>query len=237
MDGTGLLFQPFLDIFPEEIETQVITYPCNEKLSYQELISYVQDNLPKDNDFVMLAESFSGPIAYEISKKENERLKAIIFVASFIQPPNKLLSLAKITSFSFLIPKTLPEFILRFILGSLANKDLYLLINKALSKVSSHVMEFRIKEMAHLSLHIEPITKKCIYIQANKDMLVSQNNADTIEHITECYKFYKIKGSHFLLQVNPDDCSKIIYDELNLLTSSRSASEASPEKVDTFNEK
>ena len=68
MDGTGILFQPFLDIFPEEIETQIITFPCNEKLSYQELISYVCDKLPKDNDFVILAESFSGPIAYEISK-------------------------------------------------------------------------------------------------------------------------------------------------------------------------
>ncbi len=218
MDGTGILFQPFLDIFPDKIETQVITFPCNEKLSYQELISYVCDKLPKDNDYVLLAESFSGPIAYEISKKENERLKAVIFVASFIQPPNKLLSLAKVIPFYFLIPKKLPEFILRLLLGSWANKELNLLINKALSKVSSQAMEFRVKEMACLSTHIEPIEKNCIYIQANSDNLVSQRNAISIESVSKNFKLFKVEGSHFVLQVNPEDCSKIISNELNLLT-------------------
>ena len=157
-------------------------------------------------------------------KKENERLKAIIFVASFIQPPNKLLSLAKIAPFYFLIPKELPSFVLRFLLGSTASNNLYHLINKALSRVSSQVMEFRIKEMAHLPSHSEPFSKKCIYIQAKSDNLVSPNNAVTIENINQKFKLYKVKGSHFLLQVNPEGCSKIIQNELNLLTRNRSVS-------------
>ncbi len=222
MDGTGILFQPFLDILPKEIETQIITFPCNEKLSYQELTSFVCDKLPEDNDFVLLAESFSGPIAYELSKKENERLKSIIFVASFIQPPNKLLSLAKIASFYYLIPKKLPSFVLKFLLGSTASNNLYPLINKALSKVSNQVMEFRLKEMAHLPSQSEPFSKKCIYIQAKDDNLVSLNSAVTIESLNQELKVFKVEGSHFLLQVNPEDCSKIVQDELNLLTNNNS---------------
>ncbi|NOQ79578.1 MAG: hypothetical protein GQ546_09280, partial [Gammaproteobacteria bacterium] len=87
-----------------------------------------------------------------------------------------------------------------------------------LSKVNNQVMEFRIKEMARLSTHIEPIAKNCIYIQENSDNLVSPRNAVTIENATKNYKFFKVKGSHFVLQVNPEECSKIIINELNLLT-------------------
>lgn len=215
MDGTGVLFKPFLNVLSQEISTTVITYPCEQKLSYGELISYVETQLPKKTEFVLLAESFSGPIAYKIAKNEN--LKAIIFIASFIQPPNRLLTLIKTISFSFLIPKRLPHFILKFLLGNLAGKEHYELVNEALMKVKKEVLAFRMKEMANLPRDMTDTINKSIYIQAISDNLVCSKNADKISELSIESQIYKIEGSHFVLQVNPEKCSKIIQNEMNLL--------------------
>jgi len=37
LDGTGILFKPFIDALPSEANIQVISYPSATKLSYQEL--------------------------------------------------------------------------------------------------------------------------------------------------------------------------------------------------------
>lgn len=216
MDGTGGLFKPFLDVFPQEISIKVIAYPGEQKLSYRELVSYVKNKLPKNTEYVLLAESFSGPIAYELASNKN--LKAIIFVASFIQPPNKILALTKILPFSFLIPNQLPVFFLKFLLGRLANEKLYELVNEALRKVKKDVLAFRITEMARLPRDNHTIIKKSIYIQAMSDNLVSAKNAVRISEVSKDSQTYRVEGSHFVLQVNPVKCSKIIQNKINRLT-------------------
>jgi pimeloyl-[acyl-carrier protein] methyl ester esterase len=58
LDGTGQLFQPLLENLPSTIEPKVISYPTDIFLNYVELESYVQKQCPKDEPFVLLAESF-----------------------------------------------------------------------------------------------------------------------------------------------------------------------------------
>ena len=67
LDGTGKLFAPFVASFPKNIETQIIAYPIDKVLSYEALIAFVVTRLPKEEEFVLLAESFSGYIAYRIA--------------------------------------------------------------------------------------------------------------------------------------------------------------------------
>jgi len=215
MDGTGLLFQPFLDVFPKDISTHIIDYPCDKVLTYKELTYYVHKKLPINEEYILLAESFSGPIAYELSKIKHHNLKAIIFVASFIQPPNKFLIVAKLIPFYFLIPNNIPLFILKYLLGELANSHLISLVNQSLSKVNRKVLESRIKEMARLSQPSELIKVKCIYLQPNNDQLVSKINSTTIEKLAINFTNHKIEGSHFILQVNPKDCLDIIVELIN----------------------
>lgn len=217
MDGTGILFEPFLKSLPEHISTKVVHYPCDKELSYSELILFVQKQLPNDKEFILLAESFSGPVAYKLAN--NEKLKAIIFVASFIQPPNKLLGLSKILPITFFIPRQLPDVLLKFLLGPLATKEIYKLVNESLFKVKKHVFGFRLKEMAKLPKNYTESINKSIYIQAISDNLVSPEHAVIIEQVSKESTTYKVEGSHFVLQVNPERCSEIVQNEIDLLTS------------------
>ncbi|HIQ27962.1 MAG TPA: alpha/beta hydrolase, partial [Sulfurovum sp.] len=58
LDGTAKLFEPFIKALPRTIDAQVIAYPTDKKLDYQSLISLVENELPKTEEFVLLAESF-----------------------------------------------------------------------------------------------------------------------------------------------------------------------------------
>ena len=62
MDGTGELFAGFAMALPEWIHPQVVRYP-REHLSLTDLLLTVRSALLKSEPFVILAESFSTPIA------------------------------------------------------------------------------------------------------------------------------------------------------------------------------
>ena len=90
MDGTGLMFRPFIDAaYNHSID--VISYPNDTSQKYTELIGFVKDRLPSEVEFIIIAESFSGPIAYALMKEVIPNLKAVIFVASFLENPRPIL--------------------------------------------------------------------------------------------------------------------------------------------------
>jgi hypothetical protein len=41
LDGTGRLFQPFIEALPSNIEAVVISYPTDKNLAYEALTQYV----------------------------------------------------------------------------------------------------------------------------------------------------------------------------------------------------
>ncbi len=69
LDGTGDLFAPLLEVFPETLEPFVISYPPDQLLGYRELEEFVAAKLPADRDFAIVAESFSGPLAARLAGK------------------------------------------------------------------------------------------------------------------------------------------------------------------------
>jgi len=63
MDGTGELFADFITLLPSWIEPCVVSYPRDRRLSYDQLLPILKSALPSDEPFVILAESFSTPLA------------------------------------------------------------------------------------------------------------------------------------------------------------------------------
>lgn len=89
MDGTGNLFSPIL-MELEQHDVQIITLPQTGKQDYDTLTSYVQQKLP-DTEYVLIAESFSGPIAALLAMQGHHMMRGIIFVATFLSPPHPAL--------------------------------------------------------------------------------------------------------------------------------------------------
>jgi pimeloyl-ACP methyl ester carboxylesterase len=91
MDGTGELFAGFLSSLGSEFETVIVRYPTNRAIGYGELAALTQSQLPTDRQFVLLAESFSGPIAISIAASKPKGLAGLILCASFAKNPRPML--------------------------------------------------------------------------------------------------------------------------------------------------
>jgi pimeloyl-ACP methyl ester carboxylesterase len=69
LDGTGKLFAEFVEALKSVVECVVVAYPCDQPMGYGELEGLVVSALPKDRPFVLLGESFSGPLAIRIAAR------------------------------------------------------------------------------------------------------------------------------------------------------------------------
>lgn len=214
LDGTGLLFQPLLKALPSDIDVVVISYPPDVLMSYEELVEYVDARLPKEN-YILVAESFAGPIAYRLTQRNSSYLQSVIFVATFLESPRPLLS--KLSGlFSPSLIRVMPDFIIKsFLLGLSANNEVLRLFKESLKKVSPEVFSFRIKELSKLNQKQNQVVSKikATYIQASNDNLVLKKSVNDFKKVFPEMEVFKVKGSHFILQTNPQACSKIICDK------------------------
>lgn len=87
LDGTGVLFERFVEALPDDIDAHVLSYPGDHPMSYADLLGYIRDRLPAGKTrFAVLGESFSGPLALELALVE-PRVNAVILCASFVTKP------------------------------------------------------------------------------------------------------------------------------------------------------
>jgi pimeloyl-ACP methyl ester carboxylesterase len=87
LDKTGELFQSLLKFLPPRLKARVVSYPSQQFLSYKKLVPLVEDALPHTEPFVLLGESFGGPLSIEIAARQPANLRAVILCASFILNP------------------------------------------------------------------------------------------------------------------------------------------------------
>ena len=85
LDGTGKLFDPLLRYLPDWVTPVVLSYPVDKACGYDDLKAIVSDSLPEKTDFIILGESFSGPLAVMIGGEKPDGLKGIILCASFLK--------------------------------------------------------------------------------------------------------------------------------------------------------
>src|SRR5207249_6130409 len=67
MDGSGSLFEDFIASLPPDVEAMVVKYPPDRALDYAELEALARAALPIQGSFLLVGESFSGPVAVALA--------------------------------------------------------------------------------------------------------------------------------------------------------------------------
>ncbi|MBC7989027.1 MAG: hypothetical protein H7Y19_05525 [Luteimonas sp.] len=67
LDGTGELLDAFAAALAPEFDAQIIPYPRDRMLGYADLTQLVIAAMPRNEPFLLVAESFSGPIALRVA--------------------------------------------------------------------------------------------------------------------------------------------------------------------------
>ena len=213
LDGTGLLFKPLLEQEPAQFDSIVVHYPTDQPSTYPELSRYVLEQLPREEAFLLLAESFSGPLALEIAAKRIKNLLGVVLAASFAQSPVPRWIQAVPLQGLQLLPLT-SRMMHTVLLGKQANMEMYQLLAQVIRGVPTKILAYRIQEvlkvdaMAALSSLEVPL----LYLQATQDKLIRKSSVRRMRRVQPMMEVVEVVGPHLVLQVNPKRSWQVISD-------------------------
>jgi pimeloyl-ACP methyl ester carboxylesterase len=87
LDGTGELFAPLLQALGEDITTSVVRYGA--ELTFDEYVESAGKALPEQ--CVLIAESFSGPVAIAVAARHPGKIRCLVLCATFAVSPFRTL--------------------------------------------------------------------------------------------------------------------------------------------------
>lgn len=217
LDGTGRLFEPLVQVLPPDLSPVVISYPTDKPLSYAELVSLVKQEVPVSEDYILLAESFSGPVAIEIAATQPGNLKALVLSATFVSNPALVpqsLSFLLRGLFFMLEP---PLFVIsRYLLGEKPPIDLVEKFRRAKRSVPPDVLAFRMRSVMNADVRRDFAACRLpiLYLIATQDRLVKRRSLAQMQKIKPEMNSVEIEGPHLLLQREPAKCIEAIADYL-----------------------
>ncbi len=211
LDGTGEFFKPFLDVYGRQ-SAQIIPLPQSGPQDYASLTEYVAQRLPEDQDYVLLAESFGGPIGANLALRGLRRLKGVIFVATFLSPPPWwLTTLGLMLPLQTMMPTRAGTLLLRWLLaGAQASAEYMSWVRSVVGGVPAAIIKARIRALRGLRRQQGKTAVPALYLHARQDhMIPARKYAEFNRHFSDI-KLFKIDGPHLILPARAGDCAQII---------------------------
>lgn len=202
LDGTGDLFARFAREFGDAAATRVVRYPTDRFLDYPELARFVERALP-DEPFVLVAESFSGPVAILVAAKRPPRLRALVLCASFARSPAPAAArwLARFATGG--VYRTIPRRALtRWVMAGQGPRELEVDISDALARVDPDVLmaRFRAVLAVDAASRLASIHVPILCLRARRDRVVRESALAPFRGLRCGVSFRTLDAPHFLLQ-------------------------------------
>ena len=226
LDGTGRLFEPFLSILPPAIEPIVVDYPNNYFMPYEKLEESVLARFPTLLDStlpsILIAESYSGPLAIRLAARYPQSFKAIALVASFALNPWPAFPAYLATACMHplwmryaLRSRTLIRLALT---GAYSDRALLQVIQQTIQSVPMDLLIRRIR--AVLACNETDDLEKCaslpiLYLQATRDRLIPPSAVNIILKHHPRTTLQLIHAGHLLLQTQPRQALQTILQFLS----------------------
>lgn len=218
MDGTGALFEPLLAALDPRLHTIVVRYPESVSLDYAALIALARDKLPTEEEFFILGESFSGPVAVSLAAQAPRNLRGLILCASFVRSPVRwpslhrhltgLLPFGRIPAAAWSIP----------LLGWFADSEARRLLAGAISMVHPDNLRARIRAVLSVDVRENTLAVKVpfLYLQASSDWIVPKSASVEIRELAPALQVVELLGPHMLLQISPGPAARSIEAFVNM---------------------
>jgi pimeloyl-ACP methyl ester carboxylesterase len=216
MDGTGELLSEFAANLSLRRPVQIIRYPADPDMGYDELSAFVLASVAHPQ-FVILGESFSGPIAIEVAASKLERVAGLVLASSFAcHPLPKMLA-----RFSRLVnvrwaPRIAIEAML---LGAGATPALKDLLAQVLARVPGDVLQARIRFALSVDKRasLQHVTCPMLALHGRFDRIVGKGSAAQIQRIRPDCESYWLDASHMLLETSAKAAASHVADFLRAI--------------------
>lgn len=210
MDGSTTLLQDFAAEFTQQ--PLLLFYPTQQPLGYRELEEWVLAKLPQDGPFVLVAESFSGPIAIALAARQLPQLRGVVLVCTFAKAPYW------IPAFLHPLIATIPFWwapmglVARRLLGRFRTPAGVAKLAQAVRGVAPSVWRVRLRAVlgADLTPLLKLITVPILYLQASEDGVVPPAAAATILRHFPRVTLQAFEAPHLLLQTKPRESAAAV---------------------------
>jgi len=214
MDGTGQLFLDFVEFLPESIETVIVEYPTERFLSYAELDEFVRAACPVSTPFILLAESFSTPLAINHAASNPPNLIGLILCTGFATSPVQTWQRFLCSVFAPLIFRLpLPALAAKlWLVGPDAPSSLLKAVKTAIRLVRPAVLIARLRAVLACDARqqLTQVMVPVLYFQARQDRLVSASCLVELQRIMPQMKVTVLDGPHLLIQRRPQIVAEVV---------------------------
>ena len=169
------MFSPLIKQLRPDFDPLVVTYPVSNLLNYSDLYELISEKLPKEAKFIILGESFSGPLAIQIAASKPKNLVGVILCATFFSNPRPCLK-----PFIFFLLLAIRYFPVNkwgihvLLFNGEVDPQLSLLLGGTLKKVPQSTLAHRLKNVFSVNVRdlLDQIEVPILCIFATKDRLV-----------------------------------------------------------------
>jgi pimeloyl-ACP methyl ester carboxylesterase len=217
LDGTGELFAPLLQALGNGFPTSIVRYGA--ELTFDEYVESAGKALP--DGCVLIAESFSGPVAIALAARHPGKIRCLVLCATFaVSPFRTLLRAAQF------VPKLLfrPTLLLPSIVSHFCFSGASISIRPSpvavVSTIPPAIMRARLACLAATDVRplLPRVAAPVLYLRASNDRIVSSRRSLELTSLLPNVKVTEIDGPHLLLQARPRECAAAITDLVQACT-------------------
>lgn len=213
LDATGSQHGAFSAALQQQgVQVTVIAYPVDRALDYTALADLVRQALPIDHDYVLLGESFSGPLALALAAQHPARLRGLILSTTFARSP--WYPWRRLQSLLYWAPvRALPMPGLSWLLlGRWSSAPLRAALHAALARVEPAVL--RTRAAAALGVDVvaqaRTLSVPILCLHASADRLLPARCQRQLTALWPAQASTWLHGPHLLLQARPNAAAEVV---------------------------
>lgn len=228
LHGTNELYDPLIreleKLSSKEdivLDIRALNYPLNINQQYQTLTDWIQQEIDFDKievPLLVIAESFSTPIALLLAEAHPDKICAVILASGFCASPlNINFALLPLRPL-FMIPP--PRVALKhFLLDEDATKEELKKLREMIHAVPSKILSQRLHSVLTLKETNLPVIPNMplLLLQAQHDALISWNIQNQLESHLPHAETHWIDSPHLLFQFKPQLAAKHIVEFISNL--------------------
>jgi pimeloyl-[acyl-carrier protein] methyl ester esterase len=207
IDGSGRLFAPLVAAGPRHFEPRVLSYPADPDLGYDALPALVRAHAPAGEPWILVAESYSGPVAIRVAAERPPGLVAVVLAATFlVRPLHPLLHPIRglVGARFFGLPMPAPA-VRHFLAGPGAPDALVAEVQAAVTEAGPAVMARRSAEALRVDVRSDlvRVTVPVLYLAPTRDRLVRRDVAPEVLAARPDAEIVRLVAPHMILQRQP----------------------------------
>ncbi|HEY2857908.1 MAG TPA: alpha/beta hydrolase [Terracidiphilus sp.] len=213
LEGSGDLFDPLIEEFAGGLDPTVARYPFS-CTSYNDLTPIVSRLLPGSRPFILVAESFSTPLAIEIAGSAQGEIDGLVLCNGFAVSP--------LAAWESTLASASAPWLFRFPLTSLAARTLLVghnasqglvdAVRNVIGTLPPDILCARLNAVLRCDMRaaLARIRVPVLYLHATRDKLIGDVGLNEMRRVKPDMTVQHIDGPHLLLQREPKQCAESI---------------------------